>query len=327
MSCSSLLSEGKLVVQDDHMKVMKRKDLGFNGFKMELKAKKKNQSSRLILDGSIRGRAQPGRMLAIMGPSGKLHSCLYICVVVFRREGKGAFFCLDFKMCILMYYLNRCHEILCAAWIGAGKSSVMHALAGKVKESSRIQLEGSRYINGHAITGASQIPAAFVKQEVSFFPYMTVRETLAFRVELKLGSLISKEAQVDRVDELIQQLKLEKAVDTIVGNAKVRGISGGERRRLAIACELISSPSVIFLDEPTSGLDSTAATSLVGALRNLADSGKTIVAVIHQPSQHVFSAFDDLLLVSEGRQMYFGETSKVRQYMNKNVMNAPAEMG
>jgi len=146
------LQEGKLVVQDDHMKVMEKMDLGFSGFKMELKAKKKNQTSRLILDGSIRGRAQPGRMLAIMGPS------------------------------------------------GAGKSSVMHALAGKVKESSRIQLEGSRYINGHTITGASQIPAAFVKQEVSFFPYMTVRETLAFRVELKLGSLISKEAQADRVD-------------------------------------------------------------------------------------------------------------------------------
>ena len=203
----------------------------------------------------------------------------------------------------------------------------MHALAGKVKESSRLRLEGSRYINGHEITGESQIPAAFVKQEVTFFPHMTVRETLAFRVELKLGSLMSKKGQAERVEELIQELKLEKAADTIVGDAKVRGISGGERRRLAIACELISSPSVIFLDEPTSGLDSTAAASLVAALRNLADAGETIVAVVHQPSQYVFSAFDDLLLVSEGKQMYFGETSKVRKYMNQNVMDAPSEMG
>jgi len=210
---------------------------------------------------------------------------------------------------------------------GAGKSSVMHALAGKVKESSQIRLQGSRFINGHGITGESQIPSAFVKQDVSFFPYMTVRETLAFRVELKLGSLVSKKAQAERVETLIQDLNLEKAADTIVGDAKVRGISGGERRRLAIACELISSPSVIFLDEPTSGLDSTAAASLVSALRNLADSGETIVAVIHQPSQQVFAAFDDLLLVSEGKQMYFGETSKVREYMNKNVMGAAAEMG
>lgn len=275
----AIAGEEKSIVQDDHIKAIEKMDIGFSGFQMELKPKKKGQNSRLILDGSIRGRARPGRMLAIMGPS------------------------------------------------GAGKSSVMHALAGKVKESSKVRLEGSRYINGHAITGESQIPAAFVKQDVNFFPHMTVRETLAFRVELKLGSLISKEAQAKRVEELIQDLKLESAADTNVGDTKVRGISGGERRRLAIACELISSPSIIFLDEPTSGLDSTAATGLVAALRSLADSGETIVAVIHQPSQQVFSAFDDLLLVSEGQQMYFGETSKVRQYMNKNVINASAETG
>ena len=82
---------------------------------------------------------------------------------------------------------------------------------------------------------------------------MTVRETLTFRVELKLGSQIYKKARDDLVDDLIAQMRLEKAADTIVGDAKVRGISGGERRRLAIACELISSPSVIFLDEPTTG--------------------------------------------------------------------------
>jgi ABC-type multidrug transport system ATPase subunit/ABC-type multidrug transport system permease subunit len=271
--------EDDIMVEDDHIKAMEKMDVAFSGFEMELKPKKKGQESRLILNGSIRGRARPGRMLAIMGPS------------------------------------------------GAGKSSVMHALAGKINENPKLRLEGSRSINGNAISGESQIPAAFVKQEFSFFPHMTVRETLAFRVELKLGSLISKKAQAERVEELIQELSLEKAADTIVGDVKIRGISGGERRRLAIACELIANPSVIFLDEPTSGLDSTAATSLVAALRNLADAGETIVAVIHQPSQHVFAAFDDLLLVSEGKQMYFGETSKVRDYMDKHVMKAPDGMG
>jgi len=156
---------------------------------------------------------------------------------------------------------------------------------------------------------------------------MTVRETLTFRVELKLGSQINKQSRADLVEDLITQMRLEKAADTIVGDSKVRGISGGERRRLAIACELISSPSVIFLDEPTTGLDSTAATSVVETLRTLADAGKTVVAVIHQPSQHVFAAFDDLLLVSEGRQMYFGDVSSVRQYMDLNVVKAPSEMG
>mmetsp|Transcript_26404 Transcript_26404/g.72598 ORF Transcript_26404/g.72598 Transcript_26404/m.72598 type:complete len:746 (+) Transcript_26404:140-2377(+) len=274
-----ITGEEEIIVKDDHIEGMEKMDLGFSGFRMELEPKKKGQKNRIILNGSIHGRASPGRMLAIMGPS------------------------------------------------GAGKSSVMHALAGKVKESPKLRLQGSRFINGYSITGDSQVPAAFVKQEFNFFPHMTVRETLAFRVELKLGSLISKKAQAERVQELLQEMSLEKAADTTVGDAKVRGISGGERRRLAIACELVSNPSILFLDEPTSGLDSTAAASLIAALKNLADTGQTIVAVIHQPSQHVFSSFDDLLLVSEGKQMYFGETSKVRDYMNRHVSRAPDEMG
>ena len=209
----------------------------------------------------------------------------------------------------------------------SGKSTILHALAGKIKQSSRLQLEGSRYINGNPITGDSIVPSAFVAQEVTFFPHMTVRETLSFRVDLKLGSQLSKQARDALVNDLIAQLRLEKAAATIVGDTNVRGISGGERRRLAIACEMISSPSIICLDEPTSGLDSTAATSLVEILRTLADSGKTIIAVIHQPSQHVFASFDDLLLVSEGKQMYFGEVAEVRKYMDEHVAKAPAEMG
>jgi len=82
---------------------------------------------------------------------------------------------------------------------------------------------------------------------------VTVRETLEFRVELKLGSRLSRKSRNALVLDLLTQMRLENAADTIVGDAKVRGISGGERRRLAIACELISSPSAIFLDEPTSG--------------------------------------------------------------------------
>jgi ABC-type sugar transport system ATPase subunit len=74
-------------------------------------------------------------------------------------------------------------------------------------------------------------------------------------------------------------------------------------------------------------LDSTAATSLVETLRSLADSGKTIIAVIHQPSQHVFAAFDDLMLVSDGKQMYFGEVAGVRKYMDTNARESPAEIG
>ena len=75
LDCSLLPPEEEIIVQDGHIKGMKKMDLGFNGFRMELKAKKKSKTNRLILDGSIRGRARPGRMLAIMGPSGESHFC------------------------------------------------------------------------------------------------------------------------------------------------------------------------------------------------------------------------------------------------------------
>jgi len=255
-------------------------DLGFSDIYMEITTKKKSQQvKRVLLDGSIKGRAQPGRMLAIMGPS------------------------------------------------GAGKSTLLHALSGRLKENSQVCLEGNRYVTGKRLNGSSMLPCAFVEQETSFFAHMTVRETLCFRAELKLGRTISMEAKDELVSTLIEDMRLEKAADTIVGNARVRGISGGERRRLAIACELVTSPAAIFLDEPTSGLDSTSATSLIQSLRNLANKGKTIIAVIHQPSQHIFASFDDLLLLSEGKQMYFGEVDRVRQYMDGHARMAADGMG
>jgi len=253
-------------------------DLAFDGIKMILETKK-GQNDRILLDGSIRGRAQPGRMLAIMGPS------------------------------------------------GSGKSTLLHALAGKIKDSPKLSLFGHRYINGEQLSPDSAVPAAFIEQEVNFFPHMTVKETLDFRVELKLGKQLRKSDRDKVVDELMETLGLAKSANTIVGNTKIRGLSGGERKRLSIACEMISSPSIIFLDEPTSGLDSYQAAQVVSTLRNLANKGNTVIAVIHQPSQHVFGMFDDLLLLSEGRQMFFGEVGSVRGHLETLGYKAPAEMG
>lgn len=125
---------------------------------------------------------------------------------------------------------------------------MVHALAGRIKDNKKLTLKGNRYINGQPVAGDAMIPAAFIEQDVNFFPHMTVRETLAFRVSLKLGSLVGKSEQDRMVNSLMKQLGLTKSADTQVGNAKVRGISGGERKRLSIAVEMISSPAVIFLD-------------------------------------------------------------------------------
>jgi len=210
---------------------------------------------------------------------------------------------------------------------GSGKTSLMQAVAGRMKDSKEVEVSGERFFDGLPLASDSRVPAAFVKQEDNFFPYMTVRETLDFRVQLRLGSKLGRSAREDVVDNLMEKLYLTKSADTIVGNSKVRGISGGERKRLAIACEIISSPNVIFLDEPTSGLDSYQASEVVKSLRNMADAGKTIVAVIHQPSQSVFGMFDDLMLLSNGSLMYFGEVKDVRSYFGKLGYPCPMEVG
>jgi ABC-type multidrug transport system ATPase subunit len=231
--------------------------------------------------------------------------------------------------CSLSHIFVVCHlqsAIVCN--IPSGKSTLLHAIAGNVKHDKKVTLYGKRYINNETLTGDSRIPLAFIEQEVTFFPHMTVKETLDFQVELKMGAVLkTKEERDDLVQDLIDQLGLTKSANTIVGNAKVRGLSGGERKRLSIACEMISSPPVIFLDEPTSGLDSYQAAQVIETLRRLADTGKTIVSVIHQPSQHVFQLFDDLLLLSEGRLMYFGEVAKVRLYMSDLGYECESEVG
>jgi ABC-type multidrug transport system ATPase subunit len=99
-----------------------------------------------------------------------------------------------------------------------------------------------------------------------------------------------------------------------VGNAFVRGVSGGERKRVSIGHELLVNPSLLVLDEPTSGLDSTAASRLVATLSALARKGRTVVLSVHQPSSRVYRAFDSVLLLAEGSCMYYGPGRDAMDY-------------
>ena len=94
---------------------------------------------------------------------------------------------------------------------------------------------------------------------------------------------------------------LTDAAETLIGNWFLKGISGGQKRRLAIGCELVTHPTLLFLDEPTSGLDAASAYFVMANIRNLAEQGRTVVTVIHQPSSEVFDLFDKLCLLSRGQ--------------------------
>jgi len=97
---------------------------------------------------------------------------------------------------------------------------------------------------------------------------------------------------------MIDQLRLSKAANTKIGGPLVKGVSGGERKRCSVAVELITDPNMIFLDEPTTGLDSYTASVIVGVLRNLTLSGRTVIATIHQPNSETFELFDQLMLMA-----------------------------
>ena len=93
---------------------------------------------------------------------------------------------------------------------------------------------------------------------------------------------------MDRVDNIIEELRLKKCENTKIGGPLVKGVSGGERKRTSIGVELITDPSLIFLDEPTTGLDSFTATSVMETLNDLANSGRTVIQTIHQPNSDMF---------------------------------------
>jgi ABC-type multidrug transport system ATPase subunit len=136
-----------------------------------------------------------------------------------------------------------------------------------------------------------------------------------------LPDFVTLEQKKILVASVISELGLGKTVDTIIGDEKVRGISGGERKRANIAVQLISDPAVLFLDEPTSGLDSFQAQAVMESMKNMALNGRLVITVIHQPRSSIFDMFDKLLLLSEGRSIYLGDATAAVSYFASNGFN------
>jgi len=108
-----------------------------------------------------------------------------------------------------------------------------------------------------------------------------------------------------------------------VGNQTMRGVSGGERKRVSIGVELLTDPSILFMDEPTSGLDSTTALKLSFTMRDLAREGRTIVASIHQPSSRLFQNMDKLILLADGHVIFNDNTSNIMEWLSKTMNDLP----
>jgi len=197
---------------------------------------------------------------------------------------------------------------------GSGKTTLLTALAGQVPRSKGVRLVGRITGNGRPVRSeVSRV--AFVPQEDLLFSNLTVRETLETSAALRLPRSTSKAARNEAVESLLGKLGLRQCADSRVGDKKRRGISGGEKKRLALGCELLGSPALVFADEPTTGLDSYQAEKVVKVLRGLADAGHTVVLTIHQPRGAIFAMLDSLTLLSQGKLMYSGPAREAASFL------------
>lgn len=199
---------------------------------------------------------------------------------------------------------------------GSGKTSLLNILSGRLSSKGNKLVGGSIYLNGKKVTSKDlKTRCSYVMQNELTIPYLTIEETLLYSAELRLPFLSAKERR-ERVRILLNDLGLVHCMHSIVGDDKVRSISGGERKRVILGVELISDPQVLFIDEPTSGLDAFMAFQILQLLIKLAKTGRTIICTIHQPRTQVFQAFDEIVLLSKGEIVYQGPSKSSVNYFS-----------
>ncbi|KAK4290390.1 hypothetical protein Pmani_036699, partial [Petrolisthes manimaculis] len=193
---------------------------------------------------------------------------------------------------------------------GSGKTSLLNAISGRVKPSC-----GTITIGGAPLNKRHKRQICYVLQEDIFFANLTLRQTLMYTALLRLPDSMTHHEKIKLVDHVLHLLHLQHCQHTRIGEVMNRGLSGGEKKRTNIACELLTNPSIMLLDEPTSGLDSSTALSLMSTLKQFAEKEhKTVIVTLHQPSSQIFYKVDRLLLLCNGQNAYFGDTRKVVEH-------------
>ncbi|PAA74048.1 hypothetical protein BOX15_Mlig016001g1 [Macrostomum lignano] len=196
---------------------------------------------------------------------------------------------------------------------GSGKTSLMNLICGRRPPSST--MDGEILLNNRKVTSRMRKSFGYVTQEDVFFSQLTLKQTLWFFSQVKLPSSMTAKDKEKRVNEVVELLQLTKCLDTKIGGMSDQGLSGGEKKRANIACELLRNPKVLLLDEPTSGLDSSLALKLMEILgRWVVEQSSIVVTSIHQPSSQTFHEFHELLLLADGQIAYSGRRELMVEY-------------
>ncbi|XP_049936779.1 pleiotropic drug resistance protein 3-like [Nymphaea colorata] len=203
---------------------------------------------------------------------------------------------------------------------GAGKTTLMDVLAGRKTGGA---IEGEVRIGGYPkVQSTFARISGYCEQNDIHSPHITVEESVVFSAWLRLAPEIDQKTKRAFVNEVLETIELDGIKDSLVGMPGVNGLSTEQRKRLTIAVELVANPSIIFMDEPTSGLDARAAAIVMRAVKNVVNTGRTVVCTIHQPSIDIFESFDELLLMKRGGQLIYAgplgrNSSSVIEYFER----------
>jgi ABC-type multidrug transport system ATPase subunit/ABC-type multidrug transport system permease subunit len=187
---------------------------------------------------------------------------------------------------------------------GSGKTSLLNSIARRLQGSMSTQyrIHGNMLYNG-AVPSKSVIRSvtSFVTQDDdALMPSLTVRESLRFAAGLRLPIWMSREEKNRRAEEILYKMGLKECADNLIGSELIKGISGGEKRRVTIAIQILTDPKILLLDEPTSGLDAFTAMSIIELLNSLAAEGRTLILTLHQSRSDLFTHFSQVLLLARG---------------------------
>lgn len=208
---------------------------------------------------------------------------------------------------------------------GAGKSSLLNILAGRISSRKGKVISGKMLVNDQEVSPVEfRKNVAYVLQEDALYATSTAREALEFSAALRLPRTVLPAERVKLIDELLVALGLKHVENTFCGSAMVRGLSGGEKKRVSIGVELVTNPQILFLDEPTSGLDSYSAFQVCSILRALSRSGCAVLCTIHQPSSEIFAVFDKAMVLAKGGVVYNGPVRSIPEVLSAKGFPMPA---
>lgn len=199
---------------------------------------------------------------------------------------------------------------------GAGKSTLLNILSGYKTNVT----EGTITMNGRERNvSIFRKLSAYIMQDNQLHANLTVQEAMNVATNLKLRRSFTKQEKNAVINDILLTLSLSEHRNTFT-----RNLSGGQKKRLSIALELVSNPPIMFFDEPTSGLDSSTCFQCIHLLKMLAAGGRTIICTIHQPSARLFEMFDQLYTLAEGQCVYQGNTKQLVPFLATLGLECPS---